>query len=862
MVSPGIFTRELVAVDTTPTFGTTLPVIVGGASKGPVGQPRLLTSETDLITEFGLPFEDDYGLLSAVEYLKQGSQLFYLRVADSTVQTATTELLGPEGVRASGSVELTGNPVDGDSVTISDGTTSVTFEFDIATAATGTLTFAGQPTDGDTLTLDDGQNAATVFEFDAAAASTGDFSLSGQPSDGDTVQLIDAQGTTVTFEFDNNATVTGGNVSVTIGANEDDTLTNLFNAITSSALRITPVLDLPNDTIDLTQDDLGVAGDTTITVSGANLAKTDFTGGDDLVAAGSNVAVQLGTNAEGSIDNLVAAINGVGSTLFITATKASATLINLANDNVGAAGNVAITNSLTNVTETGMSGGANAGVGTGNVAVAVGGTAAATAQNLRNAITIQSGFNVTATISGAVVSLVNSTPGVAGNVAITESDSGGNISVTGMAGGTANGSTVGLTVSAISPGTWGNDLQIQVRRTTIAGAPAGNFDIIVRAPVGTSTALQIVEQFLNLSADSSSARFAETLVNVGVVNQSNPSSYITVSVGANQTPISGTYNIGATTAGTNGIGNLTSLDYIGSALGTQSTGLQTLRNNETVAFNLLAIPGVTDYAVILEAIDVCETRQDCLYVIDPPFGLSPAEVVDWHNGVSTLVANPPTAQLDTSFAVLYHAWVRVVSEYVEKALFLPPSGFVLAQYALTDRQVSPWRAPAGQQRGRLTGAIGVEYSPFPAERDLMLDGTNAVNPIVEFTGAGGIQLYGNETLQRTPSATDSIHIRRGLIDLKRQAVNATRDIQFEPNEPQTWRNVELRIQPLLDFLIGIRAIEPGARVVCNADTNPPALQALKTLNAKIFLTPIGAAEILQLDFVVSAIGQGNLTLQT
>ena len=71
--SPGIITNELTIIPTSPTLGVTLPVIVGAATKGVVGSPALLTSETDLIETYGEPTADDFGLLSAVEYLKQGT---------------------------------------------------------------------------------------------------------------------------------------------------------------------------------------------------------------------------------------------------------------------------------------------------------------------------------------------------------------------------------------------------------------------------------------------------------------------------------------------------------------------------------------------------------------------------------------------------------------------------------------------------------------------------------------------------------------------------------------------------------------------------------------------------------------------
>lgn len=868
MASPGIITHELVQVPTQPLSATTLPVFMGGATKGAVGVPTLCVGESALTRAFGNPTASDYGLLAAVEYLKQGGQLFYLRVADSNVATSLTNVLGPEGNRATGSVILTGNPLDSDKVTINDGTTSKIFEFDKATNATGTLTFTGQPTDGDTFVLNDGVNPAKTFEYDVAAKATGTLVLGGQPADADTFVIGDGS-ITVTFEFDNNNSVVQSTTlrKVVIGATLGDTLSNLFNAINAApTFNITALSITGGNTVNLTHDNYGVVGNVAITEPvnvSTFLSDTGMTGGDDLTVTGGNIGIAIGANTAASVTATIDAINGVGISLAISATQGAGTTISLVNDATGTLGNVAITESTTNMTAVGMTGGTSAGVTSGNVAVAVGASASVTAQNLRTAINAQT-FNVTATGSGATVLLTNDAVGTAGNVSVTEVDAGSNITISGMAGGTANSAILGLTVAAISPGTWGNSVQVTIAPTAVAGAPATNFDLHVIAPVGSAGTLQIVETFLNLSTNSSNSRFAETVVNTGIVNESNPSRYIVIDILVDQNPIAGTYTLGVTTPGADGISALASTDYIGVASGATATGLQTLRNSETVSFNLLCVPGVTHKDVIAEMISVCTFRTDALAVIDPPFGLNVQQIVDWHNGVSTLVANAPTSPLDSDYAALYWSWVKTKSEYLKRSLFMPPSGFILAAMARTDKQVGPWRAPAGHQRGLVAGEA-VEYSPFQAERDLLLGNGAAVNPIVSFQGGTGFVIYGNDTLKRTPGPTDAVHVRRMMIYLKTAAVAATRLIQFEPGDAATWRKVELAIQPIVDFLVaqrGIKAVNNDGtrpRCKCDSETNPPELQAQKTVSAKIFLSHIDAAETLVLDFTLIASGVGNLT---
>jgi len=109
-----------------------------------------------------------------------------------------------------------------------------------------------------------------------------------------------------------------------------------------------------------------VDGETLTLGDGVNSVVFEFD--DDSSVSGSNVLVTIGVTAEATLDNLVAAINAQIPTeadaqdpLKITATKASAVLINLRAEEVGTVQNVAIGGTPTNIAITGMTGGVDAG---------------------------------------------------------------------------------------------------------------------------------------------------------------------------------------------------------------------------------------------------------------------------------------------------------------------------------------------------------------------------------------------------------------------------------------------------------------------------------------------------------------------
>ena len=68
-------------------LGLTRFCVLGGATKGALDTPTEVQDEAELIEKFGYPLVTDYGLQAAVQYLKEGDQLIYTRVADKTAGT-------------------------------------------------------------------------------------------------------------------------------------------------------------------------------------------------------------------------------------------------------------------------------------------------------------------------------------------------------------------------------------------------------------------------------------------------------------------------------------------------------------------------------------------------------------------------------------------------------------------------------------------------------------------------------------------------------------------------------------------------------------------------------------------------------
>jgi len=280
-----------------------------------------------------------------------------------------------------------------------------------------------------------------------------------------------------------------------------------------------------------------------------------------------------------------------------------------------------------------------------------------------------------------------------------------------------------------------------------------------------------------------------------------------------------------------------------------ATGIYAFQNPESIDINLLATPGFSTGAVIGTALQMCESRGDVLYIVDPPFGLRPQQVVDWHNG---MLLSDLKAAVNSSYGALYWGWLRIFDQFSVDEIWIPPSGHVAAVFSRTAREAEQWFAPAGLRRGRLLTALDVEYSPSQGERDLLYGSGNAVNPIVKFP-QDGITVWGQRTLQRSNTALDRVSVRMLMIFIKKNLTQLLRNFIFEPNDRILWRQVAATIEPFLADIQARRGLT-AFRVIVDETNNTPERIDRNELWVSVFLKPTKTVEFVVLNLVVLRTG--------
>ena len=292
--------------------------------------------------------------------------------------------------------------------------------------------------------------------------------------------------------------------------------------------------------------------------------------------------------------------------------------------------------------------------------------------------------------------------------------------------------------------------------------------------------------------------------------------------------------------------------------------IATVADAEIVECNLMTMPGLTNNVLTKKLIDVCAARGDALGIIDldggyiPPTEDKSASPSTRNGSLQTVINNLTQRQINNSYGCAYYPWVQITDNYnTGGSLTVPPSVVALGTFAYSEEKAKLWFAPAGFTRGGLSanGAAGLPVTNVTQrlnqkERDNLYE--VGINPIASFP-AEGIVIYGQKTLQITPSALDRINVRRLMIYVKREISTIAATLLFDQNVSSTWARFLGRVNPFLLSVqtgLGLTAF----KVVLDQSTTTADLIDRNIMYAKIFLQPARSIEFIALDFIITRTG--------
>jgi len=295
------------------------------------------------------------------------------------------------------------------------------------------------------------------------------------------------------------------------------------------------------------------------------------------------------------------------------------------------------------------------------------------------------------------------------------------------------------------------------------------------------------------------------------------------------------------------------VDYANTDYYAYLLGIQTFSNPEAVNINVFVTPGI-DYVnnsdLVGSAIEMIEfDRADSVYITttpdynmftpslgDPIDMILPQEAVD----------NLETAGIDSNYTATYYPWILVRDTVNNTQIYLPPTGEVTKNLALTDNVAFPWFAAAGYTRG-IVSSIKARKKLTQEDRDVLYKGR--INPIATFSDVGTV-IWGNKTLQIKESALDRINVRRLLLQARKLISAVSVRLLFEQNDEKVRQDFLNAVNPILDGIRRDRGLY-DFRVTVSSDS---ADLDRNQMTGKIYIKPTKSLEFIDITFYITPTG--------
>jgi hypothetical protein len=367
------------------------------------------------------------------------------------------------------------------------------------------------------------------------------------------------------------------------------------------------------------------------------------------------------------------------------------------------------------------------------------------------------------------------------------------------------------------------------------------FDLVIGQRDASAPAPLPVEVWSKVTMDSTAARYVPNLVN----DPFSGSRYVTVT-----DPSPGAYagrdvpqpladvRLGQSTPATATLARRAGADGGDPPVSAYRAALGAL---DVAAVQLILAPEVMAdgalRAITRAGLDYCAARGDCMFIASTPLGRDEA-------GARAFGQEFRAAK---AYGAMYWPWITVsdpVGAGPNPIRQIPPTGHVAGVYARTDELRGVWKAPAGDE-ALVRGALAVERSITDQDHDDLVR-NGSVNGIRPIAGVG-IAIDASRTLS-TDTRWLYVNVRLLFNYVKASLRDGLRWVRQEPNREALWGMVKYgTITPFLLRLFQAGAFGPGTpadvfTVVCGPENNPPDQITLGNLRIEVYFYPSRPAE--------------------
>ncbi|RKP46837.1 phage tail sheath family protein [Trinickia fusca] len=439
-----------------------------------------------------------------------------------------------------------------------------------------------------------------------------------------------------------------------------------------------------------------------------------------------------------------------------------------------------------------------------------------------------------------------------------------NVAPSNTNGKAATATSGSITITAVTPGTWGNTLAFTISNASGPDNEVSqvfNLSVVVDpaklSGVNSTSTVATLQAYIlqnNLQPQQINGKAYYVLESFNGYTASNMSTALPSAINTNSMFVRCSVPQNANSRPPNAAVSLTSGTSVTWNFDAATKTLLTVQG-----ISLLAMPdtvNITDtngtLSPLLQATAINSALLFCasvpmrnlFYVCDPPFNQTVQEVTTFKDGGSANSGSTPAPAITSTYGALYYPWVWINNPITGTNVPIPPSGPSLGRYAYTDSNVGVWKSPAGVNDGMLASVVAVQTPLSDADQDIL--NPDGINAIRNFIGYGNV-IWGARTLAAQGSEWTYVSVRRLFIYVEQSLKQSLQWVVFEPNDQQTWAAVTRDITAFLTTLwqagglFGSTAAE-AFFVTCDASNNPPETRALGQLYIDVGLAPVYPAE--------------------
>lgn len=248
-------------------------------------------------------------------------------------------------------------------------------------------------------------------------------------------------------------------------------------------------------------------------------------------------------------------------------------------------------------------------------------------------------------------------------------------------------------------------------------------------------------------------------------------------------------------------------------------------------------------------IELANTRQDCIALIDPCLNWAPDSLVGY------------VGLINSSYATMHSPYCYVNSPVASELILMPPSYIFLMvelNMLITGTEIQKWFTPAGVSRATARMVVKPYYEIGSTILNMWQnESVSRVNPIMKLKSYGYV-IYGNYTCRvaddlESFSALDSLNVRITANCVKKQIFNTCLTLTFEPNNSSLW----MKFYDAMDkYLLFMKRNDGVYDYRIQMDESTVTTDDINQLRCpgKVWINPTRTAEFFDIDFTITEAG--------